>query len=123
MSATGSVMTMCAPPSPRRLGDAGDLPGVRQLSETNATQHEPAEHRPLPPAPLAARVGAHTDLLAPPLLVQQCFLRHRLVLVPYSLADTAAMPAKGNPSARSSARPSSSSRAVVTIVMSIPRTA
>src|SRR5436189_121045 len=80
MSATGSVMTMCEPPSPRRLGDAGDLPRMRQLTETDATQHESTEHGTLPPAPLAARVGAHGELGARPLLVQECFLRHRFVL-------------------------------------------
>src|SRR5262245_47186928 len=97
MSATGSVMTMCAPPSPRRLGDAGNLPCVRQLAETDAAQHEPAEHGPLPSAPLAARVRAHTELRAPPLLVQQCFLRHRLVLVLTRSPTPRPCPRRGTP--------------------------
>src|SRR5262245_30632203 len=114
MSATGSVMTICAPPSPRRLRDARDLPGVRQLAETNAAQHEPAEHRALPPAPLTARVGPYAELLASSLLVQQCFLRHRLVLVPTRSPTPRPSPRRGTP-ARAAApgprrRPAPSSR-------------
>src|SRR5436305_1388219 len=83
MSATGSVMTMDAPPpSPGRLRDAGDLPRVRQLAETDAAQHESAEHGSLPSAPLAPRIGAHAELGAPPLLVHQCLLRHLSALSP-----------------------------------------
>ena len=69
------------------------------------------------------RVYARTPNFGRPrCLFNSAFFAIASSLVPYSPADTAAMPAKGNPSARSSARPSSSSRAVVTIVMSIPRT-
>src|SRR5215217_4855175 len=63
MSAIGSVMLMSAhAPLPARLGDAGQLAGVGELAHADPAQAELAQHRPRPPAALAARVGPHLEL-------------------------------------------------------------
>src|SRR5690242_16876143 len=82
MSAIGSVIVIRAAPSPRRLRDAGDLDGVRHLSQTDAAQAEVAIHRPRPPTATAAGVGADLELRLPLLLVDQCLLRHRITPEP-----------------------------------------
>src|SRR5262245_48561892 len=116
MSAIGSVIVTVTPPSPRRLRHAGDLPCVRHVAQADPAQAEVAVHGPRAPTAAAARVGAHLELGRPLLLVDQSLLRH---------TDYPCWPSRrnGKPSARSSARPCSSVSAVVTIVMSMPRTA
>src|SRR5438105_2756856 len=114
MSAMGSVMVIrCRPlPSPAGLGHARQLAGVGQNSNADAAEPELAVHRARPAAPPATGVGAHLELGLALLLFNQCFLCHQLCC-----------PSRrnGNPKASSRALPSSLVRAVVTIVMSIPR--
>src|SRR4029450_3023077 len=63
MSAIGSVMLMSAhAPLPARLGDAGQLAGVGELTHADPAQAELAQHGPRTPAALAARVGPHLEL-------------------------------------------------------------
>src|SRR3954452_2076578 len=112
MSAIGSVIVISvAPPSPARLGDARDLPGVHELAQADAAELELAVHRVRPAAALAAGVRPHLELRLLRRLVLQSGLRH------------AYCPSRvnGKPKARSRARPSSSVRAVVTMEMSMPR--
>src|SRR5690606_9587159 len=97
--------------SPRRLGDAGQLAAVSHLADADAAQAELAVHRLRPPAALAPGVGAHRELRLPGRLEDKRLLGH---MNQFSL--------NGNPRCLSSALPSSSVFAVVTIVMSIPRT-
>src|SRR5918992_2818205 len=117
MSAIGSVIIGA---SPRSLRDPRDLACMREVPETQAAQQESPVHGPLPTAAATSRVRADAELRPTPRLLDQCFLGH---LDPQLAACTAGWPRNGNPRARSRARPSSSVFAVVTIVMSIPRTA
>src|SRR5512133_540942 len=133
MSAIGSVMVMWAsgPSSPRfhdaylvcvvtfdvsscrlpgRLRDAGELAAVSHLPQADPAQAELAVDGVRTAAALAARVGADLELRLRVGLVDERGLGHSQ----FSL--------KGKPSALSSARPSSSLVAVVTTVMSMPRT-
>src|SRR5947209_14750429 len=107
MSAIGSVIVMG---SPARLRDARELAGVGKLSQADAAEAELTVVGPGPSAPLASVVLARRELRGPLLLLDETFLRHA-----YSVL-------KGKPSALSSARASSSFRAVVTTVMCMPRT-
>src|SRR5688500_17417125 len=108
MSAMGSVIVIA---SPARLGHAGNLAGVDQLSQADAAEPELAVHRLRATATAAPCVGAHLELGLALLLVDQCLLCH--YCCPSRL--------NGKPKASSKARPSASVRAVVTMVMSIPR--
>src|SRR5947209_14375454 len=91
MSAIGSVITMA---SPRCLRHAGDVALVGELPKTDAAQHEPAEHRTLPPAAGAPRVGPRAELPSGPrLLLDQCLLRHRRSWIPVP-TPTRAAPAR-----------------------------
>src|SRR5207244_2627775 len=94
---------------PAGLLDTGQFAGVRHLPEADAAQAELAEHGMRASAPVAARVAANLELRLLVGLVDQRLLCH----AQFSL--------NGKPSARSSARPSSSVVADVTTVMSIPR--
>src|SRR5579863_3812313 len=77
MSATGSVIVMSAfLPSPARLGDPGDLPGVHHDAQTDATQPELAQHGPGPATTAAPGVGPHLELGRSLLLLDQCLLGH-----------------------------------------------
>src|SRR5829696_5569733 len=130
MSAIGSVMLICSAPLPARLGDAGQLAGVGELAHADPAQAELAQHGPRPPAALAARVGPHLELRGALGLGDQCLLCHLLVLPPGPAGPGARRPVgnrrqlwrNGNPSAVSSACPCSSVSALVTTVMSMPRT-
>src|SRR4051794_30618990 len=132
MSAIGSVIVIAA--SPARLGDAGDLAGVRHVAEADAAEPELAVHRLRSPALPAARVGAHLVLGLPLLLLDQCLLGHYFLLPlccgPRRFFLGAGVSPRGpsspgrrngKPKASRNALPSSLVRAVVTIVMSMPR--
>src|SRR3954466_13571213 len=81
MSAIGSVIVIGSPPpSPGRLGDAGDLPGVRHVAEADAAEAELAIHGLRSPALPAPRVRAHLVLGLPLLLLDQCLLGHYFLL-------------------------------------------
>src|ERR1043166_5599803 len=108
MSAMGSVMVMAG--SPTRLRDARELTGVRELAEADPAQPELPVVRAWTAAPLAPVVPVRGELRFALLLLDQTLLCHA-----YSVL-------KGKPSALRSARASSSSRAVVTTVMCMPRT-
>src|SRR5438067_1506928 len=112
MSAMGSVSTVLSLPA--RLRHAGNRALVRQLAEADPAEAELAVDRARAAAPVAARVVAHLELLWSPLLHDERRLGHYSFLLSPS--------AKGNPSARSSARACSSFSAVVVIVTSSPRT-
>src|SRR2546423_8557305 len=107
MSAIGSVMVMVDLPA--RLHEAGDLARVGQLAQAVAAQPEALVDGARPPAALAAGVAAHAELLLAVGLGDEGFLGHGHALL------------NGKPRARSRARPESSSSAVVTMVMSMPR--
>src|ERR671936_145399 len=92
---------------------------MSEFAEADPAEQVLAVHGPGPAAAPAARVAAHPELRLLLLLLDQCFLRHRQVLG-FQLSSAAW--ANGKPSAPSSARPSSSVFAVVTIVTSIPVT-
>src|SRR3546814_5161473 len=77
MSEIGSVMVMVGLPSPARLGDAGDLPGVHHLAEADPAEAELAVHGVRTTAPLAPRVGAHLELRCALLLLDDCLLAHQ----------------------------------------------
>src|ERR1700733_13954286 len=113
MSAMGSVMVMTPPPSPARLRHAGHLAGVDHRAEADSTQPELAEDRLGTAASLAPGVPPDLELRYTLLLLDECLLCH----VAYRVSCR-----NGKPNALRNARPSSSVRAVVTIVMSIPRT-
>src|SRR5262245_7333786 len=77
MSATGSVIvTAAALPSPAGLRDARDLPGVREVAETDAAEPELAVHRARAAAPPATGVRAHLELRLALLLLDECLLGH-----------------------------------------------
>src|SRR5450759_2401464 len=127
-SAIGSVIVMGLQPSligvseprlgadlrrswlPAALGHAGELAAVRHLAHADAAEPELAVHRVRTSAPLAPRVGTDLELRGPGSLLDQGGLRH----CQSSL--------KGKPRRFRSERPSSSVVAVVTTVMSMPRT-
>src|SRR5881227_4013290 len=77
MSAIGSVIVIG---SPTRLGDAGDLAGVRHVTEADAAEAELAVDGLRSPALPATRVGAHLVLGLPLLLLDQCLLGHYFLL-------------------------------------------
>src|SRR6266542_3481992 len=79
------------------------------LAEAHAAQPEPAVHSTRAPAAGAPGVGTDFELGLPLRLRDQRLLRHGQLSL------------NGNPSRRSSERPSSSLGALVTTVMSIPR--
>src|SRR5680860_121417 len=62
MSAIGSVIVTVAPSSPRCLGNAGDLPCVRELAQADATQTEASVDRARPTAFPATGIAAHFEL-------------------------------------------------------------
>src|SRR5258708_6116659 len=95
---------------PARLGHAGQFARVRHLAQADPAQAELAVHRVRTAALLAPGVAAHLELRLRGRLVDQRCLRHAHASL------------KGKPSSLSSVRPSSSVFAVVTTVMSIPRT-
>src|SRR5581483_5052228 len=95
---------------PAGLGDAGQLAGVRHGPQADTAEAELAVHRVRTAALLAPGVAPHLELGLAVGLVDQSGLRH----------DHASL--KGKPSSLSSVRPSSSFFAVVTTVMSMPRT-
>src|SRR5829696_5269874 len=113
MSAMGSVMVMRRPLLPRLptgLRDAGHLAGVDHLPQADAAQSEAAVDGAGPPAAAAAGVGPHLEL------------RRALGLLHERLLCHQAPPRRnGKPTTSSRARPSSSVRPVVTMVMSMPR--
>src|SRR4029453_7317023 len=129
MSAIGSVMLMSAHrPLPTRLGDARQLAGVGELAHADPAQAELAQHGPRTPAALAAGIAPHLELRGALGLGDQRLLCHLLVIPP-GPAGSAPRPGgnrqfclNGNPRAVSSARPWSSVSALVTTVMSMPRT-
>src|SRR5689334_19964052 len=101
ISAMGSVVIGL----PTRLREAGDLPLARQVAQAEPAHAEPPEERARPPAERAAVVRADLELRRPRGLHHQRRFRHEL---PYAR--------NGMPSARSSALPSASLRALVQIV-------
>src|SRR4051812_47694162 len=107
---------------PAGLAHARELPGVSHLPQADPAQAELAEDRVRTPAPLATGVPADRELRLAGRLVDQSLLGHGGCLLPAQrMVVTTGWPAKGNPSWRSSSRPSSSFVAVVTSVMSMPR--
>src|ERR1700748_3570678 len=112
MSASGSVIVIGASlPSPARLRHARHFAGVDQFAQTHATQAELAEHGAWAAATLAARVAANLVLRLLALLLLECLSGHCYC------------PSRRNGKwkASRSALPSALVRAVVTIVMSMPR--
>src|SRR5664279_176903 len=114
MSAIGSVIVIGSSPSPRSLGDARDLTGVSELTQADPAQTELAVHRARSTAPPASGVATDLELRLALLLVHERLLRHRY--------PCASVRRNGNPRARNRARPSSSVRPDVQMVMSMPRT-
>src|SRR5271166_2759490 len=112
MSAMGSVIVMVAL-LPARLGDSGHLAGVHHRPQADTAQPELSVDGLWTAASLAPRIGPDLELGCALLLLDQCLLSHGAYRVSCR---------NGKPNARRSARPSSSLRAVVTIVMSMPRT-
>src|SRR3954470_22310668 len=108
---------------PGTLADAGQLAGVCHLPQADPAQAELAEDGVGAAAALAAGVAADRELRLAGRLVDESLLGH-LCFSPapaQRVVFTTVWPAKGNPSRRSSSRPSSSVVAVVTSVMSMPR--
>src|SRR5450631_780228 len=131
MSAMGSVMVMVGqrpfsswfpvPPSwaagpssswgsPGALRDARELAAVGHLTQADAAEAELAVHRVRTAAAVAPRVAAHLELRRARRLVDQRLLGHGQISL------------KGKPRCLSRDRPSASVLAVVTTVMSMPRT-
>src|SRR5215218_1814089 len=75
MSAIGSVI-MRAPSSPRRLGHARHLAGVRHGAEADPAETEALVDRARTAAPAAPCVPAHLELGSALLLLDKGFLRH-----------------------------------------------
>src|SRR3954447_2526368 len=100
-----------SPPSPARLRHTGNLARVGEVAQADAAQPELAEHGARPSAPATPGVRLHLELGLALLLLDECLFGHSYC------------PSRrnGNPKAASSPRPSSLVRAVVTIVMSMPR--
>ena len=96
VSASRRTSTACGC-LPAGLGDAGQLAGVRHLADADAAQPERAEHRARTAAAVAAGVAAHLELR---LARRPCR--------PAPSSPCAQLSLNGKPSARSSARPSSS---------------
>src|SRR5690606_36073817 len=96
---------------PGALGHARQLATVSHLTKAHAAQAELAVHGVRAATALAAGVATHAELGLASRLSDQSLLRH--------LAHASM---KGKPRRRRSARPSASLVAVVTTVMSIPRT-
>src|SRR5512133_1451130 len=101
---------LAASRSPGALGHAGELAAVGHLAKADAAQAELAVDRVRSAAALTPRISADLELRRLRGLVDQCGLGPDQ----FSL--------NGKPSARNRARPSSSLVAVVTTVMSMPRT-
>src|SRR5919202_3599648 len=119
MSAIGSVIVIGGLlSSPAGLRHARHLAGVHHLAEADPAQVELAVDGPRPPTPLAAGVGPHLELGLALLLLDERCLGHETPRIPYWESARR----NGNPKASSRARPSALVRAVVTMVMSIPRT-
>src|SRR5215207_189729 len=78
MSAIGSVIVIVRLPSPAGLGDAGNLAGVHELAQAQATQAELAVHRARPATAAAAGVGPDLVLGLALLLLDQRLLGHLL---------------------------------------------
>src|SRR5580765_2945388 len=112
MSAIGSVIVIVRLLSPAGLRHAGHFAGVHHLSQADAAEPELAVHRTRSTAAAAPRVRAHLELGLALLLLDECLLRHACYC-PSRL--------NGKPNASRRALPSASVRAVVTIVMSMPR--
>src|SRR2546423_8939139 len=120
MSAMGSVMVMVVPTRrrswlPRGLGHAGDLARMGHLPQADPAQAEPAVDGFGAATPVAAGVGPHLELGLSLLLLDERLLGHAL----YVLSPARR---KGKLKASNRAFPWSSVRAVVTIVIFIPRT-
>src|ERR1700679_1065875 len=111
MSAMGSVIVMAGLPT--RLSHAGDLTGMHHDAQADTAQPELAVDGLGPATSLATGVPTHLELGGALLLLNQCLFRHDAYRVSCR---------NGKPNAARSARPSSLVRAVVTIVMSMPRT-
>src|SRR5689334_5072390 len=75
MSAIGSVI-MSATSSPRRLGHAGHLAGVRHGAEADAAESEALVDGARATAAAAPRVPAHLELRGALLLLDEGFLCH-----------------------------------------------
>src|SRR5947207_9443440 len=112
MSAIGSVIVIAETPSPARLRHAGQLPRVCHLPDADAAQPEVAVDRTRPATAATPRVAPHLELGLAHLLLDECLLGHY---------DCCPSRRNGKPKASSSALPSALVRAVVTMVMSIPR--
>src|SRR5262245_15557135 len=139
MSAIGSVMVMSSSnPShrgsrrtrrafgdacwlPGGLRDTGQLAQVCHVTDADAAKAELAVDRIRQSAPLTAGVGAHRELRLGGRLENQRLLGHGSVLLAVMTVQLASS-LNGKPRSLSNARPSSSVVAVVTTVMSMPRT-
>src|SRR6188474_870359 len=107
-SAIGSVIMML----PARLRQARDLPLARQVPQAQAAHAEAAEERARPAAERAPIVRPHLELRGPGRLYHETGLGHRFF----------PQTRKGMPSARRSALPSASVRAVVQMTIVMPFT-
>src|ERR1700688_410959 len=77
MSAMGSVIVMGASlPSPARLGDAGDLPGMHHHAQADAAEAELPQDGPGTAAPPASGVRPDLELGRALLLLDQCLFGH-----------------------------------------------
>src|ERR1700681_877731 len=77
MSATGSVIVIGASlPSPARLGDAGDLPGMHHDAQADTAEAELPQYGAGPTAAPASCVRPDLELGRPLLLLDQCLLGH-----------------------------------------------
>src|SRR4051794_14196412 len=140
MSAIGSVSIRHS--SPAGLGHAGHLAGVDEFAQAHAAQAELAEHGTGTATTAAACVRAHLVLGLRLRLVDQSLLGHGSARLHFFLPtgrplgprpeprrvfggsrpkSTSLPRLNGKPKASSSALPPSSSVALVTMVMSIPR--
>src|ERR1041384_2470073 len=112
MSAMGSVMVMSY--LPRRFGHAGDLARMGHLPQADPAEAEPTVDSLGPAATVAPGVGPHLELGLALLLLDERLLGHaRYVLSPARR--------NGKLKASNRALPSAFVRAVVTIVMFMPR--
>src|SRR5271154_1793584 len=111
MSAMGSVIVMVGLPT--RLCHARYLPGVHHHTQADTAEPELAIHGLGTTTPLATGVAPHLELGCALLLLNQSLFCHDAYRVSCR---------NGKPNALRNARPSSLVRAVVTIVISMPRT-